>query len=232
MQSASVGHQKNSRWTATEHLGLAVMIAGLLSFAVLAELITIPGTQQLDEAVLRMFRDVDDPSRPVGPRWFHELARDFTALGGYGLLTTVLVLVTAFLHLERRHTRAHFVVVTVTLGYVISMFLKRAVERPRPDIVPHLSHVNSLSFPSGHSMMSAVVYLTLGLMLSEIASSRSVKCFLVITPLTIAAAVGVSRVLMGVHYPTDVVAGWSAGLSWTLFCWLLLRRHRARRGTN
>ena len=228
MRSESIGHQK-LRWTATEHLGLAVMIAGLFSFAVLAELITVPGTQQLDESVLWMFRDTEDPSRPVGPLWFHELARDFTALGGYGLLSTVLVLVTVFLHLERRHSRAHFVVVTVIAGYAISVFLKHAFDRPRPEIVPHLSHVSSSSFPSGHSMMSAVVYLTLGLMLAEIASCRRVKCFLVITPLTIAAAVGVSRVLMGVHYPTDVAAGWSVVLSWTLFCWLLLRRYRARR---
>ena len=109
------------------------------------------------------------------------------------------------------------------------MTLKALIARPRPDIVPWLSHVHSSSFPSGHSMMSAVVYLSLGLMLSDLTSRRLVKTFVVVAPLTISALVGLSRVYMGVHYPTDVVAGWWLGISWSLACWLAIRRWRAFR---
>ena len=155
--------------------------------------------------------------------------RDFTALGGYGILSTITILVTTFLHLERRPARGHFIVVTVLAGYSLSMMLKAIIARPRPDIVPWLSHVHSSSFPSGHSMMSAVVYLSLGLMLSDLTSRRLVKTFVVVAPLTISALVGFSRVYMGVHYPTDVVAGWWLGISWSLACWLAVRRWRAFR---
>jgi undecaprenyl-diphosphatase len=217
------------QWKKTEVFGLIMMLTGLAVFAALAAQLGTPSVQQFDETVVRNLRNAENLAQPIGPAWFKELARDFTALGGYGILSTITLLVTTFLHLERRPARAHFVVVAIVAGYSLSMTLKALIARPRPDIVPWLSHVHSSSFPSGHSMMSAVVYLSLGLMLSDLTSRRLVKTFVVVAPLTISALVGLSRVYMGVHYPTDVVAGWWLGISWSLACWLAIRRWQAFR---
>jgi undecaprenyl-diphosphatase len=217
------------QWKRTELFGLVMMLTGLAVFSILVTQLGQPALQNFDESVVRNLRDVNNPATPIGPGWFKELTRDFTALGGYGILSTITILVTTFLHLERRPARGHFIVVTVVAGYSLSMMLKAIIARPRPDIVPWLSHVHSSSFPSGHSMMSAVVYLSLGLMLSDLTSRRLVKTFVVVAPLTISALVGFSRVCMGVHYPTDVVAGWWLGISWSLACWLAVRRWKAFR---
>jgi undecaprenyl-diphosphatase len=160
------------QWKKTEVFGLLMMLAGLAIFVILAAQLGTPSVQRFDETVVRSLRNAENPAEPIGPGWFKELARDFTALGGYGILSTITILVTTFLHLERRPARAHFVVVTIVAGYTLSMVLKAVIARPRPDIVPWLSHVHSSSFPSGHSMMSAVVYLSLGLMLSDLTSRR------------------------------------------------------------
>jgi undecaprenyl-diphosphatase len=228
-----MGHDDSAiiqpQWKKTEVFGLLIMLTGLAVFVTLAAQLGTPSVQRFDETVVRSLRNAEDLALPVGPAWFNELARDFTALGGYGILSTITILVTTFLHLERRPARAHFVVVAIFAGYSLSMTLKALIARPRPDIVPWLSHVHSSSFPSGHSMMSAVVYLSLGLMLSDLTSRRLVKTFVVVAPLTISALVGLSRVYMGVHYPTDVVAGWWLGISWSLACWLAIRRWRAFR---
>ena len=217
------------QWRKTEVFGLLMMVTGLAVFVILVSQLGQPSLQKFDEAIVRNLRYAEDLATPIGPGWFKELARDFTALGGYGILSTITILVTTFLHLERSPARAHFVVFAIVAGYSFSMILKALIASPRPDIVPWLSHVHSSSFPSGHSMMSAVVYLSLGLMLSDLTSRRSVKTFVVVAPLTISALVGFSRVYMGVHYPTDVVAGWWLGTSWSLACWLAVRRWRAFR---
>lgn len=218
----SAGH-----WSWTERLGLSMLLLTASVFGLLTVLVSAQATETFDESVIRALRQPGNPEVPVGPQWFIELARDFTALGGYAVLLTLTILVTTFLVLEQKPHRARFAAMTIVAGYLLSMTLKHLVGRPRPDIVPWLSFPHSSSFPSGHSMMSAVVYLTMGLMLSELALHRRVKVFLAVTPLTISAAVGFSRIYMGVHYVTDVVAGWSAGICWALICWLMVRRRRA-----
>ena len=108
--------------------------------------------------------------------------------------------------------------------YTAGMSLKVLFGRPRPSVVTHLSHVSSLSFPSVHSMMSAVVFITIGLLLSEMTTDRRVRVLLLAAPLCLTLLVGFSRVCMGVHYPTDVLAGWGVGLGWTWTAFQL--RHR------
>ena len=121
-----------------------------------------------------------------------------------------------------------FVLIATGGGLVISSVLKDIIARDRPSIVPHLSYVSTSSFPSGHSMLAAVAYLTLGSLLARLVVERRVKIYILVVALLITGLVGVSRVYMGVHYPTDVLAGWSAGLAWASICWLVARalQHR------
>jgi undecaprenyl-diphosphatase len=115
-------------------------------------------------------------------------------------------------------------------GLIISTLLKNIIARDRPALVPHLSYVTTSSFPSGHSMLAAVAYLTLGSLLARLVVEWRVKIYILLVALLITFAVGVSRVYMGVHFPTDVLAGWSAGLVWACICWLVAR-YLQHRGT-
>src|SRR5690606_18660861 len=137
----------------------------------------------------------------IGPPWMSEVGRDFTALGGYAVLILVTTSVLIFLWLDRRYYAMAFVTVATFGGFLLTFALKNIFDRPRPELVPHLSHVSSASFPSGHSMMSAVIYLTLGALLSTQFAARRIKAFFLVMPLFVTLLVGCSRVYMGVHYP-------------------------------
>ena len=117
-----------------------------------------------------------------------------------------------------------------TGGLLLSTVTKTLFHRSRPDLVPRLSQVMTTSFPSGHSMLSAALYLTLGALLARTVTDLRTKVYLVVVPLILSFLVGLSRVYMGVHYPTDVLAGWMAGVVWAVFCWLVARSLQ-RRGT-
>jgi len=177
--------------------------------------------REFDEGLLRLLRRADDPQRPVGPPWLVGVAKDATALGGTTVLVIVLVVVVGYLALERRYAE-----IALLAGASAGGGLARA----RPDVVPHLVSVGSASFPSGHSMLAVVTYLTLGALLARFASRRRTRTYCIGVSLVLALLVGVTRVYLGVHYPTDVLAGWSAGLAWALLCWLVARslQHRGR----
>ena len=110
----------------------------------------------------------------------------------------------------------------------MNVTLKMLIDRPRPSVVPHLSQTLTTSFPSGHSMMSAVVYLTLGALLSRLVAKRRLKLYFLAVAVLLTLLTGMSRVLMGVHYPTDVLAGWAAGCVWASLCWLAARQLQRR----
>lgn len=167
------------------------------------------------------FRDPADPGQPAGPVWLATLGRDVTALGGATVVVTLTLLVIFSLVLRRQWGRIGLIVVTVGGGYALSATLKLHYDRPRPDIVPHLTEVGSASFPSGHSLLSSVVYLTLGALLAQASSRRREKIYFVAVAFMLTFLIGLSRVFLGVHYPTDVLAGWSAGTAWALLCWLV-----------
>jgi undecaprenyl-diphosphatase len=117
-----------------------------------------------------------------------------------------------------------WLLIAATLGgCTVSLLLKHAFDRPRPQLVPHLSIVHTSSFPSGHSMLAAAVYLTLGALLGQFVHERVLKAYFLIVAIALTVLVGLSRVYMGVHYPTDVLTGWTGGLAWALICWLIAR---------
>ncbi|PYN81354.1 MAG: phosphoesterase [Candidatus Rokuibacteriota bacterium] len=186
--------------------------------------------REFDEGLLRLLRRADDPQRPVGPPWLVGVAKDATALGGTTVLVIVLVVVVGYLALERRYAEIALLAGASAGGGLLSEALKLWFARARPDVVPHLVSVGSASFPSGHSMLAVVTYLTLGALLARFASRRRTRTYCIGVSLVLALLVGVTRVYLGVHYPTDVLAGWSAGLAWALLCWLVARslQHRGR----
>jgi undecaprenyl-diphosphatase len=123
---------------------------------------------------------------------------------------------------------AVFLIASSVSGLVLSLVLKNAFDRPRPSLVPHLSHVYTSSFPSGHSMLSAVVYLTLATLVASVVKRPLLKVYVLLLGMSLTLVVGISRVYLGVHYPTDVVAGWIAGLFWALTCSAIAHRMQRR----
>ena len=207
---------------------LLVVVGGVWGFIVLADEVRAGQTQRFDEWALRSLRRADDPALPIGPAWLTEVGRDITALGGVAVLVLMTTAVCGYLCLMRRFRALVFVLAATIGGLVVSQFLKSLFDRPRPAIVPHLSQAMSSSFPSGHSMMSAVVYLTLGTLLGTVVRGRKVQAYFLVVALLLSGLVGISRVYMGVHYPTDVLAGWMMGLAWAALCWWVARRLRRR----
>lgn len=213
------------RVSRVEKSGLLVAFVSAISlfaFVEIAEEVGEGETATFDTAILLAFRNSADLSDPLGPAWFEGIMRDFTALGGVAVLTTVTVLVAGFLLLTRKRRAAWMVIISVLGGIALSHLLKWGFGRPRPDLVPHATAVYSESFPSGHAMLSAVVYLTLGALLARTEGEVRVKIYLVSAAGFLTLLVGISRIYLGVHWPTDVLAGWAVGASWALVCWLVM----------
>jgi undecaprenyl-diphosphatase len=206
-----------------EGIALGAMLAvaaGLFAFAELADAVVEGDTRAFDEFVLLSLRSATDPSDPLGPRWLEETMRDFTALGGTGVLALVTLAAAGFLVLTGKRRAAAAVGVAVVGGLLLSNALKWGFARPRPDLVPHGQAVYTQSFPSSHAMLSAVVYLTLGALLARTQPRRRAKLYFLAVAAFVTVLVGASRVYLGVHWPTDVLAGWVVGTGWALLCWL------------
>ncbi len=202
-------------------LGLLAVAAALFGFVELAGEVMEGETTGFDRAVLLALRNPADLSDPIGPRWLEEVARDITALGSTAVLTLVTLAATGFLALSGRRGAALLVIGATGGGALLSSLLKLGFERPRPDLVPHAVAVYTASFPSGHAMLSAVTWLTLGALLMRIEPHRRVKGYVLAVAVLTTLLVGISRVYLGVHWPTDVLAGWCLGAAWALLCWLL-----------
>ncbi len=171
-------------------------------------------TQNVDEAILRLFRDRADLSQPVGPLWVRIAVTDITALGSAPVLGLIVVLTASFLISEGKRRAAGFLAVSVAGGAALSLALKDFIARPRPTIVTHIVDVTTMSFPSGHAMLSAVTFLTLGALVARQIENGRTRVVVMASAILVTMLVGLSRVYLGVHYPTDVVGGWCAGGAW------------------
>ena len=208
---------------------LVLAIGGVWIFVALLSEVGEGDTTAFDRAVLLGLRTPGDLSDPVGPLAFEEFMRDLSGFGGVGMMTVIVLATAIYLVLIRKGRAAAFFVVSVGTGVALSTLFKHLVDRPRPDLVPQGSYVHTASFPSGHSMMSAVVYLTLAVMLARTEASVVVRIYLMTLAVFLTLGVGVSRVYLGVHWPTDVLAGWALGAGWALLC-AMLARVLGRRG--
>jgi undecaprenyl-diphosphatase len=202
---------------------IVLIAAGVWGFAELADEVMEGETASFDERVLLAMRHPADRADPRGPEWVEEIGRDLTALGGMATLTFLTLAVAGYLLLDGKRRAAVFVIAAIAGGMLLSLVLKESFDRPRPELVPYGSKIMTTSFPSGHSMMSAVTYLTLGALLARMHARPAMKAYVLILAVLLTTLVGVSRVYVGVHWPTDVLAGWTAGATWALLCWLAAR---------
>ena len=214
------------RWLGRHELGTLLAIgslaAGVWLFAALADEVMEGGTRKFDTTLLLALRRPGD-LQPLGPPAVLNAARDISALGGPAVLTLLTAAVSLFLALNGKKHMALFVCGSIGSGLLVSSLLKDSFDRPRPDIVPHEVYAASYSFPSGHSMLSALTYLTLGAILARSHERKLLKAYFLLLATFLTGLIGVTRVYLGVHWPTDVLAGWTAGAVWALVCWLLAR---------
>lgn len=197
-------------------------IGAVWAFFSIAEEVSEGETHAIDERLILFFRNPADLNDPIGPRNVEEAVRDVTALGGFTVVTlATLVGVLAFLF-HRRWRHAAVLLGTVLLAEISSETMKALYSRPRPDLVPHGSYVYSASFPSGHSTASAATFLTLAVLISSLEPERRSKALVYGLALTLLVAVGFSRVYLGVHWPSDVLAGWCLGAAWAFLAWVVL----------
>jgi len=208
-------------------VGVCLLLWGFLA---LASEVMEGDTKTLDMRILVALRKSDDPSRPIGPDWVQNSLMDLTAIGGPTVLGLVVVSVAGFLLLQGRYHTAIVVLATAASGEIANYAMKNLFLRPRPDVVPHLRDVTSSSFPSGHAMESAIIYLTLGAMLMRLAERRVTKMYCIGIAIVLTLLVGISRVYLGVHYPTDVIAGWMFGFFWASLCWIVAKRFERETG--
>jgi undecaprenyl-diphosphatase len=214
---------------------VCVCAGGLVAFVRLIDEVGEGDTHGFDQAVLMALRNPADKADPIGPFWLEIMFRDFTSLGSHAVLSLIGVLAFGYLLLQRKRLSAAMLAFSFAGGMVLNSVLKLGFNRPRPDLVAHLVDTYTASFPSGHAMLSAVCYLTLGTLLAGVAPRRRDKAYILGTATALMVLVGFSRIYLGVHWPTDVLAGWSLGAAWAMGCWLAVRGillWRNRRGTG
>jgi undecaprenyl-diphosphatase len=206
-----------------ESLILTAILGALLFawlFAELADEVLEGERQHLDEQILLSLRQSGDPSKPIGPPWLQTAALDLTALGGTTVVALVNVVALGYLGLRAKWNSFWLMAVSICGGALGNLLMKDLFGRARPSIVPHLAEVSSMSFPSGHSMLAAITYLTIGGMLARAADGVPQKVYILVLSLTITLVIGLTRIYLGVHYPSDVLAGWCAGIAWAIVCLL------------
>ena len=179
-------------------------------------------THGFDQVILLAFR-TSNTSDPIGPAWLELVMQDLTSLGGHTVLTLISLVSIGYLMIRRQHGAAMMVAVSALGGMALNYILKLGFDRPRPELVAHLAEVQTLSFPSGHAMLSAIVYLTLGALLARSQHHPLYKAYILVVAVISIFLVGISRIYLGVHWPTDVIAGWCIGAAWAILALQSLR---------
>lgn len=198
-------------------MSIAAVSGLILAFLHIADEMIEGEMEAFDRTVLMLFRDPANIDVTIGPPWVHEMVRDITALGSFALLGLIVLAVCTYLVLARMRAEALLIITSVLGGTILSTLLKMGYNRPRPDLTA-MSTQFTASFPSGHAMLSAVTFLTLGALLARLAPTRALRIFSIGAAVFLTLIIGISRLYMGVHYPSDVLAGWCLGAAWALLC--------------
>lgn len=208
---------------------VAILAFGVFSFFSIADEMAEGEIRAIDETLFLIFRSPSDVGDPLGPPWLEEAAAEITALGGYPVIILAVLVVTGLLLITRRYGPAVYTVVSVASGAAVSQVLKNYFERPRPDLVEHLDVVHTASFPSGHAMVGTVAYLTLAALVTRFFDDKYVQVYVIVVAVVMSVLIGLTRVYLGVHWPSDVAAGWALGTAWASLAWLLVSALQFRR---
>lgn len=214
---------------------LFVAGVGVLSFIEVADDMTEADGRAFDSAVLGMMRPHSDPADAWGPWWLEEALADITALGGLSVLGLFALAVIGFLVIQRKRLSAVMLAAGLLGGVALSEGLKGVFDRERPPVEYQAVETINASFPSGHALLSTVFYLSVGVMLARVLPSKRLKAWVMGVAVTVALLVGVSRIYLGAHWATDVMAGWSLGAAWAMALWLaahLIERVQSRRSAG
>jgi undecaprenyl-diphosphatase len=213
-------------WRIDPRKALAVAALCWIAFAAIAWLVHTHRAEGIDRAGLLFWRGGD--LRPLGPPWILEGVRDLTALGGVLLRNLFAIGALSALLFVRLRREAMLLALTIVSGWVVDDLIKLAVGRPRPEIAPHLTEAGGASFPSGHSFNAAVVYIAIALAFAAISRRESVRVTIIACAISASLAIAWSRVWLGVHWPTDVLAGWLGGVGWAFLATAVLDRPARR----
>jgi undecaprenyl-diphosphatase len=194
----------------------------LFAFGVIAQNVIAGKSFALDHRVIVALRDPSNPAVPIGPAWLQEAARDLTSLGSIVVVAIITIAFSGYLFLARKYAAAWLIIVAVCGGIVLNDLLKAAFIRPRPDLVYQAVRVFTSSFPSGHAELSTTTYLTIAALLAQNQSSFKIGLYFIALAAFLSILIGMSRIYLGVHYPTDVLGGWCIGAAWALACWVFL----------
>jgi undecaprenyl-diphosphatase len=198
---------------------ILVVGACLLVFRNIAEEVGEGDTRGFDRTIIWALRAHGDPQTPIGPAWLRTAATDVTSLGSVTVLT-ILVLLVCGVFVGIKHWRQALILFTASVtGLMVTELLKDVFQRDRPPAILHAVPVINTSFPSGHATLSATVFLTLGALVAHFVKRRRVRIYALSAAIVLAMLVGASRVYLGVHWPTDVLAGWCVGAAWALIWW-------------
>jgi undecaprenyl-diphosphatase len=210
-------------------LSLLGITASIWLFVFVANQVAARPSLDTDQKILLALRQPGAPTKALGPAWLQGGMRDITALGSPVVLVMVVLASAVWLWVRRQHHAFALLLVSTLGARLLNAFLKGLFARPRPDLELHLMPASSPSFPSGHAMDSAAIYLTIAALIAQQVQPRGQRLYLVGLAASLSFLIGISRVYLGVHYPSDVLAGWCAGLAWALMCWTAAR-HLQKKG--
>jgi undecaprenyl-diphosphatase len=225
LESPGVGFARATHWLWPM---LALGVIGSIGLAgYLIEEVAEGESFSFDKALILALRRPDALDTPIGPAWLRQSAIDISALGGFTVLWLMGAAAIGLLLYVRRRTEAACLAASLIGAFLLNSALKVYFDRPRPNIVPHLADVTNASFPSGHAMISAAIYLTIGITLAESLKRRAARAYVMSLAVLLVLLIGASRVYLGVHWPSDVLAGWALGAAWAMVVFAaerLLRR--------
>jgi undecaprenyl-diphosphatase len=191
--------------------GAAIAAFGTWVFSELAETVMAGKTQSFDEAVLRWIFTRHTPALDAA-------MIEITALGTGTVVLMIVCVAALFLSLTKHKYSALLLLVATAGGLALDMVLKLRFDRPRPHVFAWGTNAVSSSFPSGHAMSATIVYSTVAYLAARLQRRQWARWVTMMIAIAVIALICFSRLYLGVHYPSDVLAGAVIGLSWAAFC--------------